>query len=245
MKKSNYIIGIATLILVSMMAFLSCEKEEIVPVPNTMAIDLSLSDEVTAYLSESELNKFYKEVESVKASLAPHQKIRLMSIQMENKVKYTQLYTPDPPVQINFEGTGFWSKFGTIRFEESVVIYNEGGNSIGNGAIYLQKKGIYEDNIAPIIEAPLYFESSSRKDITHGFPQADDTVKGNDRNITQQRFHSKFNFTYGEDIFEGAYGKATKLEIHNPDRPGYCKGVIYGYVVMKVFTDKNDIATVQ
>ena len=239
MKKRNYIIGIATLILVSMMAFFSCEKDEILPIAsNTAAIDLTLPDEVEAYVSANELNEFYKEVESIKASLSPLQKIRLVSIQMENKVRYTPLYIPDPPVQITFKGTGFWSKLGTIRFEESVVIYNEGGNSDGNGAIFLQKKDIYDDNIGPIIEAPLYFESSSRKDITHGFQQADDTVKGNDRNITQQRFHSKFNFTYGEDIFKGAYGKATKLEIHNPDRPEYCKGIIYGYVVMKVSTVK-------
>ena len=44
MKKRNYIIGIATLILVSMMAFLSCEKDEILPIANTTAaIDLTLS----------------------------------------------------------------------------------------------------------------------------------------------------------------------------------------------------------
>ena len=251
MKTRNYIIAIASLILVSMMVWFSCEKEDILPITTTTeTIELSLSDEVKAYLSESELKEFYEEVESVKAKLPPIQEIRLVSILMENKVRYANLYSPYPSVQINFIGTGFWNEFGGIRYAETVFLLNEGGNSKGNGAIYLQKKAppdnkVLEEKIDPIAEAPLFFESSFRKDITHGFPQPYDTVKGNERNITEQRFHSKFNFTKGEDIFEDAFGKATKLEIHNPDRPGYCKGVIYGYVVIKAIGDENDIATAQ
>jgi hypothetical protein len=228
MKTRNYIIAIASLILVSMIWF-SCEKEEILPI-NTVTETIDMPAEVAAYLTENEINEFNQEVETVKKAIPPLYTVKIVGIVMDNEIEY--LYQKDPefqsPTQIIFTGRGVWKGFGRIRYSETVNLYKK---PIGEGIIFLVKPR--KDKIGPITETPLEFESSLRQ--KGGFVTENPT-KGTDSENTkfyEERFYSRINFTGGDGIFYGAYGIAHKVEIHYADRPNYCKAVIYGYVVIK------------
>lgn len=232
MKKRNYIIAIASLILVSMMAWISCEKENIKPIVNTKAtIDMPV--EVAAYLTESELNAFYQEVEAAKENLPPLYVVRRVEIVMDNEVEYIYQneFSYQSPAQVLFTGTGVWEDFGKIRYSETVNLPVNIVKPCGEGTIFLL--GL-KDAKNPVIGSLLNFESSSRKgdiidsEVAEGF---NDSSFGG---IQEQRIYSSLDFKDGEGIFEGAYGIAHKIEIYSCDKPNYYKGIIYGYVAIKV-----------
>ena len=232
MKKRNIIIAMTSLILVSMMVLFSCEKRNILLPADNPEATLELPSEVAAYLSDSEISAFYQEIDAVNKGIPPHYMVRLVGIVMENEVEYLYekaLPPPQSPTQIKFTGSGNWKGLGKIRYAETVDLRGDKTEPGGKGAIFLINP--LEDRIAPI-EAQLRFESSQREECRNetDYPNASpDIDKGK-----EQRFHSRIDFTGGDDIFDGAYGKAHKLEIHDLARPDFCKGVIYGHVITRV-----------
>ena len=232
MKTRNYITAIASLILVSMMWF-SCEKENTLPI-NSATETLDMPAEVAAYLSEREINEFYKEVETAKEALPPLYMVRIVGIVMDNKVEYL-LHKDLPfqsPAQIKFTGIGVWKKLGKIRYTETVNLPDQKVKPIGEGIIFLLMPFDYKNNPNPITEVQLEFESSLRKEAKSDIPFPNE-VKNQNRS-SAHKFYSRIDFIGGNGIFKGAYGIARKLEVHYPERPNYCKGVIYGYVITKV-----------
>lgn len=233
MKTRNSIIAIASLILVSMMAWFSCEKEDILPI-NITTETMEMPAEIAAYLTESELNAFNEEVEAAKENLPPLYVVRRVGIVMENEVQYINQneFSPQSPTQILFTGTGVWKDFGKIRYAETVNLPVNKVKSSGKGTIFLMRPS--KDAKSPIIESLLNFESSLRKE--EKFDSEVAVVSNDSRfgTFQEQRIYSRLDFTDGEGIFEGAYGIAHKIEIYSCDKPNHYKGIIYGYVSFKV-----------
>jgi hypothetical protein len=232
MKTRNSIIAIASLILVSMMAWFSCEKEDILPI-NVTTETMEMPAEIAAYLTESELNAFYQEVEAAKEDLPPLYMVRRVEIVMENEVQYIHQneFSLQSPTQILFTGTGIWKDFGKIRYTETVNLPLNKVKPSGEGTIFLLRS---KDANSPIIESLLNFESSLRKGVKIDSEVAVGSNDSRFGRIQEQRIYSRLDFTDGEGIFEGAYGIAHKIEIYSCDKPNHYKGIIYGYVAFKV-----------
>ena len=224
MKTRNFNIAIATLILVSMTVWFSCEKEDILPI-NVTTETMEMSAEISAYLTGGELNAFYEEIEAVKKELPPLYNLRIVEIIMENEIRnMNQLdVSIQPSKQILHVGYGVWKDFGKIQYSEILNLPINKVRPSGKGTILLMRPN---EGKIPIIEAPLNFESSSRNVV-----EIEDS-KG--ERFQEQRIYSRLDFTDGEDIFDGVYGTAHKIEIYGCDRPDSYKGIIYGYVAIKV-----------
>jgi len=224
MKTRNFNIAIASLILVSMTVWFSCEKEEILPI-NVTTETMELSSEISAYLTGGELNAFYEEFEVAKKQLPPLYNLRKVEIVMENEVKYINPidFSIQSTKQILHTGYGVWEDFGKIKYSEILDLPVNKVRSSGKGTILLMRPN---DGKVPIIESPLNFESS--------FSKGDKINDSRGDRFQEQRIYSRLDFTDGEDIFDGVYGTANKIEIYSCDRPNFYKGVIYGYVAIKV-----------
>lgn len=233
MKNRNYFIAIVSLLLVSTMIWLSCEKQNNTTLMNEAqpVVDFEIPVDVAAYFSPAQIKAYYEEVEKEKAILPPAYDLVPVMIKMQNEVLY--LKEPGYVRGIQFEGMGTWENQSDIRYFERVIFQIEKSvnpgevvGTRGEGTIFMQRSPETEDKVLPR-EDLMTFESKNRVETTI-IPRPEDG----------QTFHtlsyvSKISFLGGYGIFEKSYGFATKIERYDIRQPEKCTAAILGYVFIK------------